>query len=437
MSTLEYTRPGLYPKQEAAIFTEARYGIVEASTKSGKTVGCMVWLTEQAILHGTTGHSFWWVAPTYNQAKVVYRRLKRSLPREIYTANDSELTLTFVHGAVIACKTADNPDSLYGEDVYAAVIDEATRCKEDAWYAVRSTLTYTEGPVRIIGNVKGRKNWAYKLARLAEGGKAGFHYAKITAHDAIEAKILTDEEVQDAERTLPDNIFRELYLAEPSDDQGNPFGLDAIARCIKPMSTATPVVWGWDLAKSVDWSVGCGLDEDGDVCRFIRMQEPWRETIAIIVRHTKCASLVDSTGVGDPIVEALQHGAKQNDDSNGQRFDGFKFTSGSKQQLMEGLAVAIQQERIHYPDGVITSELRSMEYEFTRTGVRYAAASGLHDDCVMALALAWREFLLRKQPMTIWGGPEDETNETRAARRQYSADEVLGAIHTDGMFWPE
>jgi hypothetical protein len=33
----------------------------------------------------------------------------------------------------------------------------------------------------------------------------------------------------DEQATLPEHVFRELYLAEPSDDEGNPFGLEAIA----------------------------------------------------------------------------------------------------------------------------------------------------------------------------------------------------------------
>jgi hypothetical protein len=38
---IAYQRPYLYPKQEAAIFAPARYGVIEASTKTGKTVGCL------------------------------------------------------------------------------------------------------------------------------------------------------------------------------------------------------------------------------------------------------------------------------------------------------------------------------------------------------------------------------------------------------------
>ena len=57
---------------------------------------------------------------------------------------------------------------------------------------------------------------------------------------------------------------------------------------------------------------------------------------------------------------------------------------------MEGLAVAIQQQKIGFPEGIIVTELEQFEYELTRTGVRYSAPEGLHDDCVCSLALAQR-----------------------------------------------
>jgi hypothetical protein len=93
-------------------------------------------------------------------------------------------------------------------------------------------------------------------------------------------------------------------------------------------------------------------------------------------------ALVDSTGVGDAIVEGLQKQCPG--------VEGFKFTAPSKQQLMEQLAVAIQQGEVAFPDGPISMELEQFEYQYTRAGVRYAAPEGLHDDCVCALALAVR-----------------------------------------------
>jgi hypothetical protein len=55
---------------------------------------------------------------------------------------------------------------------------------------------------------------------------------------------------------------------------------------------------------------------------------------------------------------------------------------------MVGLASAIQKGEVEFPPGVIVDELECFEYEYTRTGVRYSAPEGYHDDCVIALALA-------------------------------------------------
>jgi len=375
-----YRRPSLYPKQQAAIFSPDRYGIIEGSTKCGKTVACIAWILERAM-GGLRGQAFWWISPVYPQAKIAYRRLKRGLPETLYTPNESELTITLVNGAIISFKSAEKPDNLYGEDVYAAVLDEATRMREEAWHAIRSTLTATRGPVRIIGNVKGRRNWAYALARRAEGGEPGWAYAKLTATDAIDAGIIASEEIDQAQRQLPESVFRELYFAEPSDDGGNPFGQEAIRACIGDVSGAPPAVYGVDLAKSVDWTVVVGLDETGAVCRFDRYQWPWEETVRRLAQEIGLTpAIVDSTGVGDPIVERLQRELPN--------VEGYNFSSSSKQRLMEGLAMAIQTGEVRYPQGVIVSELDAFAYEYTRTGVRYSAPDGMHDDCVMALALA-------------------------------------------------
>tara|TARA_R110002012_G_scaffold305588_2_gene509776 strand:- start:528 stop:1727 length:1200 start_codon:yes stop_codon:yes gene_type:complete len=378
---IELTRP-LYTKQKRAIFAPERYSIIEASTKSGKTHGCIAWLLEEAITIGSEGRTFWWVAPTYNQSKIAFTRLVRSLPQDlIQKINNYEMSVVLDNGAKIRHLSAEKPDGLYGEDCYGAVLDEVTRMREEAWYAVRSTLTATRSRARLIGNVKGKKNWAYKLARRAEAGEHDWHYARLTAVDAIDGGVLSSDEIADAKRTLPPEVYRELYEAEPSDDVGNPFGLEAIMACKGEISTKPSVCFGVDLAKSVDWTVIIGLDDDGAVSYFERFQLDWdgteRRVISAIGDE---AALVDSTGVGDPIFERLQ---KQNP-----LIEGFKFTQGSKQQIMEGIAVAIQNREVVIPDNVLLQELLDFEYEYTRTGTKYSAPVGLHDDAVCAFALA-------------------------------------------------
>ena len=388
---LQYVRPQMYAEQSAAIFCAERYGYIEASTKSGKTSGACVWLFEQAM-KGGPGDLYCWLAPSIVQSDIGFQNFKRGLPPQLTSASKQHPpVIPLPNGAAIEFRTGEDPDKIYGKRYVAAVVDEASRVREEAWYALRSTLTNTRGPVRMIGNVKGRVNWFYRGCRKAESGEPNSHYAKITWHEAVAAGVIQLEEIDDARRTLPEAIFRELYECEPSDDQGNPFGILAIRTCISPVSIAEPWIWGWDLAKKQDYSVGIALDRSGQVCRFERWQRPWQETIEAIRRLTAQKwAFVDSTGVGDPICEALQR-------QGGTNFAGYQFTAPSKQQLMEGLAVAIQSRKIGYPDGPIVKELESFEYEYTRNGVRYQAAQGSYDDCVCALALAWHGYRQRPQ----------------------------------------
>jgi hypothetical protein len=411
---IEFEMPKLYRKQHAALFDPRRISVIEASTKAGKTSAALIWLTLKA-LNGKPGQNFWWVAPVSHQSDDAFDRLEKGTdPRQRKVNKSPPKSITLFNGARIWFHSADKADTLYGRDVYACVVDEASRVKEDAWYAVQTVLTATRGPMRIIGNVKGKKNWFFQLARRAEAYgddmSAPMGYHKMIAHDAIEAGVLTSEAVEDSRREMPEAIFRELYLAIPSDDTGNPFGSNYIRACVAPLSNRQPEVWGWDLAKKHDWTVGIALDSNGHVCRFERFQHDWETTFRIIVKETGFAkALVDSTGAGDPIVERLQ--------KHSSNFEGYHFTAPSKQRLMEGLAVAIQQQQVRFPEGAIVSELENFEYEYTRTGVRYQAIEPGFDDCVCALALAVQHTVNASSydsSLSWVGGPQSDREKTDA-----------------------
>ncbi len=160
-------------------------------------------------------------------------------------------------------------------------------------------------------------------------------------------------------------------------------------------------MWGWDLGKSNDWTVGTGMDDLGEVVEVHRFQLPWNETIERIHKITKKRpALVDSTGLGDPVLEVLQR-------EQGSRYEGYLFGAASKQKLMEGLAVAIQQQTIKLQHeesnqkSTMRMELEIFEYVYTRTGVRYSAPEGYHDDCVCSLALAVEHRVRATMPMNI------------------------------------
>lgn len=387
----EFTRPSLYPKQEAALFSGKRFTFVEASSKSGKTVGAIVWIVEQA-LKAKPNHNFWWVAPIFGQADIAFRRLKSYLTPGSFSANEQKMTLTLLNGTIIWFKSGDNPDSLYGEDVYGAVIDEASRVKEEAWHAIRSTLSATLGCSLIIGNVKGKNSWYYRLSRKAQEEKddpnSEYHYAKLTIYDAVEGGVIAQSEVKSLQESLPEAVFNELYLAEPSDDYGNPFGEAHIRKCTKPLSQEPPVVFGIDVARKKDFFVVIGLDANGQVSFFDRWKgKTWKQSEKITkqVVGNITPALVDATGIGDRVLEELQ-------DDGFDNFEGFILSPQSKQKLMESLAISIQSGELGFPAGPIVDELNNFIYEVTRTGIKYEAPEGLHDDTVTALALANQKY---------------------------------------------
>ena len=395
MQRVKIIRPKFTSYQEKILYSKARFTVTKGATKIGKTFPHLFWLFEKAHEKKKAGSNYWWIAPIYPQAKIAFNRMRRAAIAAGYRVNESELFIETSCDSRIWFKGADKPDSLYGEDVYAAVFDEFTRAKEEAWHALRSTLTATKGPCKFIGNSRGRKNWGHRLWLKAKAGEAGYEAFKYTAYDAVEAGILSLEEVEQAKRDLPKHAFDELYLAEDLDDAANPFGIDFIKKQIKPLSKNRPVAFGIDLAKSVDWTVVTGLDNHGDVCVFERWQSDWSQTKQRIISIVgSVPAFIDSTGVGDPIAEDIRKVCRQ--------VENYHFSSKSKQQIMEGLASGLQKNELSALDGVMRDELESFEFQYSRDGVKYSAPSGMHDDCVCSLALAFHK-LAKKTTAPVFG----------------------------------
>jgi phage FluMu gp28-like protein len=103
---------------------------------------------------------------------------------------------------------------------------------------------------------------------------------------------------------------------------------------------------------------------------------------AMYLRYGKPLIYIDSTGVGDPIYEDLFR--------KGLRVDSFQFTERSRKDLLNNLALKLEQDKIKIPDNdVLHNELMSMKYELTERGkIKLVVPEGLHDDCIMSLALA-------------------------------------------------
>jgi len=363
--------PEAHINQTKILESTARFRVVMCGRRFGKSELSQVEIISNAL----QGMKVAYITPTYKLAKTFFEKLTQCVPFE---NNKSDLTIHFPNGGTVEFFTGERLDNLRGRKFHLVVIDEASFISDlqDGWLnSIRPTLTDYQGRALFLSTPRG-KNYFYSL--YMKGGQRDWESFKFTTYD--NPYILTSE-INDAKAQLPNTVFEQEYMANPMENAANPFGAEHITKCTCSLSLNEPMFFGIDLAKSFDWTVIIGLDSEGKVCHFDRFQKDWlqtKETIKQIRKHKHI--FIDSTGVGDAIVEDLQ---KYFNDMTG-----FKYTSTSKQQLMESLASSIHKKEIGFPEGAIKDELEIFEYLFTSTGVRYSAPAGFHDDCVNALALA-------------------------------------------------
>jgi hypothetical protein len=370
--------PTPHINQQKILQADRRFIVVMCGRRFGKSELSQILIIKEALKGGSVAY----VTPTYGLAQVFFERLAKALP---FKNNISKLKIYCPNEGSIEFFTGERLDNLRGRKFHLVIIDEAAFISdlEDGWNnSIRPTLTDYEGRAVFLSTPRG-KNFFYSL--FMKQGENDWQSFKFSTYDNPH---INPREIDEARIQLPEVVFNQEYLADPAENSANPFGNAFIKRCIKPISAQPIVCYGIDLAKSVDFTVIVGLDNNGNVAYFDRFQLDWHNTKETIKRLPPAPIIVDSTGVGDPILEDLLR--------EGVNIEGLKFTSQSKQQLMEGLASAIQQARIGFPEGVIVDELDVFEYQFTANGVRYSAPSGFHDDCVMALALAWQNHNIKR-----------------------------------------
>jgi hypothetical protein len=367
--------------QQEVIDSAARFNVLCCGRRWGKSALAVNLLSEVAI----EGHPVGYFTPTYKLLDGTYTECVNTLEPIIRRKNEHQF-IELITGGRIEFWTLENELAGRSRKYKRVIMDEAAFVKNlwKLWTeSIRATLTDLEGDAWMLSTPRGKNDFfKFFIKGKDRLDERWMSWQKSTYTNPF----INPLEIDDAKADLPELAFAQEYLAEFSENLANPFGMPHIELCTFPMSTLPAVAYGIDLAKSFDYTAIVGLDKAGQVCYFDRFRKDWQATKAEIRALPNVAKLIDSTGVGDPIVEELQK-----TDPN---VHGFKFTSTSKQQLMEGLVTAIQQRQITFPLGEIVDELKSFEYQFTPKGVKYSAPNGLHDDCVMALALA-RECSLR------------------------------------------
>jgi phage terminase large subunit-like protein len=377
---------GFHRAQREIHASTARFRVVDAGRRFGKTrLG--VWECLEVALNGGRA---WWIAPSFPIAQVGWRPLRR-IGRTIPGASVklAEMTVELSTGGEVRVRSADNPDSLRGEGLDFAVMDEAAFMKPEAWTeALRPALSDRLGRALFISTPRGR-NWFWEMYQRGVRGEGDYQAFQFptSANPKIAAA-----EIEAARLELPELIFRQEYLAEFIDDQGSVFRRVQEAARLQPLTAPKPdrqYIAGVDVAASIDYTVVSVLDTESKhmvyMDRFNRVDyNVLADRLSALSHRWKLDAMkVEANSIGQPVIDAIR--------AKGVPVIPFTTTGATKQTVIQNLQSAFEHGEIAViNDPILIGELLSFESKRNPSGsFSYSAPEGMHDDCVMSLAIAW------------------------------------------------
>ena len=336
-----------------------------------------------------------WIVPTYKNSRPIWRWAEATVGdlkkqgRAAPHRADRVIEFPTTDG-LLGVYSAENPDSIRGENFHLVVLDEAARIGEEVWTdVIQPTLADVDGDALLISTPKG-KGWFWQ--EWQRGQMDGTLVKSWRAPSAANPNPNIQRAAALARERVPERTYRQEWLAEFLDGGGEVFRrVREAATCQRVAPYAGRFVAGLDWAMQSDFTVLVVLDATTrrmvDMDRFNQID--WalqRGRVRALADKWRVERiLAEHNSIGGPNIEALQR--------EGLPVESFETTATTKPPLIESLALALERGEIGLlDDAVLIGELEA--YERTVSPVtgrsRYGAPDGMHDDTVMALALAWR-----------------------------------------------
>jgi hypothetical protein len=354
----------LFPTAQEIYNAFWKYKITVASCGrrySKSTIGNIL-SVESAVVNEDQNN--YWISPTYALADIQFKKYITDNNKGLFkNINIAKLTLDFWNGSRLYFKSAEEPERLVSDRIDNLFVDEAKIVKERAWEVLIPALADNKNSRAFVFSTPRGKNWFHReyLKGLDKEYIEKRQQISFT-RTSYENPFLDHSWLDRLKREMTDRMFRQEILAEFIDDGTVFLG---VADCIsdKPKQ---------DIPYLID---------------FYRFQHTTWEYIInkikeVADKYPNSDIWIDSTGVGDPIVERLYNDRLA--------INGYKFTNQSKNDLIQGLIMSIDRKEINYPNiPELIDELKYFDYEISPSGnIKYSAPAGLHDDGVISLALA-------------------------------------------------
>lgn len=383
--------PELHPGQKKVMRSNARFKILSCGRRWGKSFLCAI----MCIWRANEGQRCFWVAPTYEQGNIGWEMLL-AIVSQIPSVK-IELTAkraVFPSGGWVQIRSADKPDNLRGISIDFLVMDECAWIEKRTWYEVlRPALADRQGHAVFISTPKG-KDWFFEL----------FQYGLVPDQEQYKSftfptssnPYIPKEEIEAARKSTDSRTFQQEYEAKFLEDAGGVFRKVRIAatadlteRLIYTDGKPHVYVIGVDWGRKHDYTafavLDCNTKQIVYIDRFsgVEYRDQRVRLQGLADRFQPAVIIAESNAMGEPVIEELA--------AMGLPIYPFSTQIRSKQEIMDSLVLGLDNEILKIPnDEAVIGELTAYEGKKTRSGMMsYGAPEGLHDDMVMAIALAW------------------------------------------------
>ena len=408
--TLRVVLPRPHAKQAEIEHHAAKRKVIVAGRRAGKTT-----LAAMTACHrARDGRRVLLASPTQDQADQFWEKCKEWLgpltDAGIVHKNETRRTMDFPNGGRIKAKTAHDADTLRGDYADFLVLDEFALMAPDAWDLVGAPMLLdNDGDAWFISTPRRKNHFHAMYVRALGDDTDRWHAWHFTSHDNPH---LSPEALAEITADLSDDAYRQEILAEFLDNEGAVFR--NIAPCLGAPDPADRarhkghhVVLGADWGKVGDYtafSVVCS-DCHAELARHranrIDYHVQRQDLVTLCQRWGVAVVIAESNAMGEPIIEQLQ----RDPDLARVAIQPFETTAVTKPPLIESLRLAFEREECQWQsDPIWTSELEAYEVKYSAVTGRpqYSAPEGVHDDTVMARALAWHG-VAGGGPLLLWG----------------------------------
>jgi hypothetical protein len=355
---------------------KARFSVVVAHRRMGKTVCVLNHLIKTALLLGRGDGRYAYVAPYRNQAKAIawdyLRRYAGAVPGAQFS--EAELECRLPNGSRIRLHGADNPDALRGIYLDGVVLDEVADMKPAVWgEIIRPALSDRNGWAVFIGTPKGQ-NLFHELWLGADA--PGWYRAM---YRADETGVLPPEELDAARAAMSDAQYRQEFLCDFSAASDNVLiTIDLASRAAgKPLTekdvAGAPRLIGVDVARfGDDRSVIC--EREGLLCRpLLCLEKLDNMTLAGIVAReigsfSPDAVFVDA-GRGEGVIDRLrQLGHRVLEVNFGARATDSSRYANKRSEMWDAVRAWLEAGGSIPNDPALKSDLTAPSYSFDAAG---------------------------------------------------------------------